>query len=192
MKSLGTIARLQVQTATLKRESGTRDWYDPAPIRTLPACTLDAGGLSWEEDGVPMLDIHHTRHPSGKGKGTNAVSVGFTGYYGSMRARFGPHLTDGIAGENVLLAYSGRFSVDDLAAGLIIQTESGSIHLHSGRVAEPCVEYTRFALQYPLHRPSDRAVSEALQFLRDGMRGFYFSYSGHPVVLTPGMEVLRP
>ena len=58
--------------------------------------------------------------------------------------------------------------------------------------AEPCLEYTRWVLQYPVEGRSDGAVTEAVRFLRDGMRGFYTRYAGSPVPLSIGDTVYLP
>jgi hypothetical protein len=63
----------------------------------------------------------------------------------------------------------------DLAGGLVVETIDGSIGIGQIRVAAPCVEFSRYALDVPLDETPDRRVTEALVFLNDGMRGFYAS-----------------
>lgn len=188
MRRLGHVLRLQVQTASLKLPAQTRKKYDPSPLRSVDHIGLAPEGVTW--DGGH--DVHHARHPAGKNNGSNGISIGFTSHYTAMRARFGCQLADGVAGENILIGCDLSLSVDDLAAGLLIESVGGPIHLARIVVAEPCVEYTRFALRYPLDRPSDQTVTEALRFLRAGTRGFYASFTGSPTRVAVGAEVFIP
>ena len=50
-------------------------------------------------------------------------------------------------------------------------------------VAAPCVEFSRFALQFPDGKRPDATVTEVLRFLDAGMRGFYATYKGEPAVV---------
>ncbi|MCA1669175.1 MAG: hypothetical protein LC793_17635 [Thermomicrobia bacterium] len=181
MEVIGRIVRLQVQESSLKVGDRLRRWYDPAPIRAVPMLTLDANGVVGQSDsGETILDVHNATHPATKNRaGSNGISIGFTAHYGAMRARFGDHLPDGIAGENILVATERVFTEAEFAAGIRIETSDGAtIDLQQVIIAEPCVEFSRFALRYPLAAPSDRAVTDALNFLREGTRGFYAAYRG--------------
>ena len=40
-------------------------------------------------------------------------------------------------------------------------------------VATPCVEFSRYALDYPADQPPDRRVADTVAFLNNGVRGFY-------------------
>jgi len=197
MQMRGTIIRLQIQQAPLKIGPAQQRRYEPAPILSLPHVFLSDGGVCGE-DG--QLDVHHPHHPSRKNFGENGVSVGFIDHYTSMRSRFGTHLTDGIAGENILVQFGGMvgepasvrsLQAEDLRNGIVILAGDGTrVRLSNLRVAEPCVEFTRYALRYPPDSRSTPAVTEALDFLRAGMRGFYSIYSGPPVRLQVGDRVL--
>ena len=122
----------------------------------------------------------------------NGISVGFTSHYDTMRARFGEHLLDGLAGENILVRADRPFGEVDLAGGLLVETAGGATaRLDRVIVATPCVEFTRFALRHPDDARTDRAVKEALIFLDGGMRGYYTRYSGDPVAIRPGDRVYR-
>jgi len=70
-----------------------------------------------------------------------------------------------------------------------VTTSAGPILLSQVRVAEPCVEFTRFTIHYPPDSRSDRQVTDALEFLRAGMRGFYARYNGEPVTVGLGDAV---
>jgi hypothetical protein len=94
-----------------------------------------------------------------------------------MRDHFSDHLTDGIAGENILVATDTILTPADLAAGVVIATADGrEIHLEGTRRAAPCVEFSRFALKFPEGERPNETVTEALRFLDDGIRGFYAAY----------------
>ena len=196
---LGHIVSLQVQRSTLKLPSppGTAHgrYYDPAALLQVARLTLTPDGVVGVVDqGDPVVDVHHQHHPTTKNvDNENGLSVGFTSHYGCMRARFGAHLVDGIAGENVLVAADDQIEPDRLLDGLDIALQDGrQVHLERVVVAEPCVEFTRYALRLDPSQPGGDACTDGLRFLRFGMRGFYVSYTGEPVVLTPGDLVFAP
>lgn len=190
MKSLGTVVRLQVQQSSLKVGPSRARSYDPSPLRVVPALALTEGGVTGlETAGTTIADVHNREYPGGKSRGDNGVSVLFTAHYRAMRARFGDHLLDGIAGENILVETEESIRQEDLADGLVIRTAGGDALLEDLVVAEPCVEFTRFSIHYPPDSRSDRRVTEALDFLRAGMRGFYATYHGDPVTVALGDPV---
>lgn len=194
MELIGNIVRLQVQESSLKAGERPRRWYDPAPIHSVRSLTLNTNGaVGRKADGAPILDVHNRTHSTSKNReGINDLSIGFTSHYDAMRARFGDHLPDGIAGENILVATDRVFTEADFAAGIGIGIASGAVaRLDAVIVAEPCVEFSRYALRLPLDLPSDRAVTDALNFLREGTRGFYTTYRGAPVEIAVGMPVYR-
>lgn len=189
---IGRIVRLQLQTASLKRSAGRDKWYDPAPLAAVDELWLTAGGPAAEIDGVRTLDVHHAEHPASKNVGgKNPISIGFTVSYARMRERFGAHLSDGIAGENILVETAVPVSLDELAGGIAIVGDDGrSVTCSAVRVAHPCVEFSRFAMADP--RADPRAVSETLRFLDDGVRGYYLRVeSAEPLRVALGDRVLR-
>ena len=193
MELVGVVVRLQVQRGNLKAGERPRRWYDPAPIVAVPALTLDAGGVTgWAADGAPVPDIHHAAHPETKNRGENPISFGFTSHYARMRARFGDHLADGIAGENILIAAHRTFRAADFPRGLRITGAQGAgVDLHAIIAAEPCAEFSRFALRYDRDTSSDRAVADALNFLRCGTRGFYAIVQGDGGRIRVGDSLFR-
>ena len=176
MEPIGVVVRLQVQRASLKAGQAPRRRYDPAPLHAVPALLVTAAGVTGrDERGEAVADIHHRDHPTSKNRaGSNGVSVCFTSHYDAMRARFGPHLADGLAGENILVATDRRFDEAELASGLVVETAAGErVRLEQVSVAAPCVEFARFALRFPDDLRPDRRVTEALTFLDGGTRGYY-------------------
>lgn len=185
--ALGSVVRLQIQTGEIKVGERGRRVYDPAPIRPVPYLQLGPGGLMGPgEDGRDILDIHHRDHPSGKWTPKKGICILFTHHYELMRARFGGHIADGIAGESILIESDRQISVEDLRHGLIIETAGGVALLRDLVVAPPCVEYTRFALRYPPEAHADIPFKDALKFLLPGMRGFYARYDGPLVTVRLG------
>ena len=122
------------------------------------------------------------------------MSVGFTSHYTRMRDRFGPHLVDGIAGENVLVAVDDQIEPEELLDGLDIAlagwSEGPPRAHHRGRAVHR-VHPLRPATRSTCSRAARRART-GLRFLRYGMRGFYVSYTGEPVVLSVGDVVFAP
>jgi hypothetical protein len=191
VRLIGTIVRLQVQESSLKVGDKPRR-YDPAPIRSVPAVSISSAGvLGLAENGETILDVHHHDHPMSKNQGgENGISLGFTGHYRAMRQRFGQHLADGIAGENILVEADRQFQVEELAAGVVVEGNSERrLELRPVIVAAPCVEFSRYALRFPDGARPDATVTEALRFLDEGMRGFYATYVGEPAVVEVGARV---
>lgn len=155
---IGRIVRLQVQTASLKHGDRPRSWYDPAPITVVPRLMLDAHGVRGVlDDGTILEDVHNETHDASKFRGENGISIGFTSHYRSMRERFGDHLTDGIAGENILIACDANQSLESMIGPrLHVSTGDGTVELIEVEVATPCVEFSKFCLGYPHDRKADR------------------------------------
>jgi hypothetical protein len=107
-------------------------------------------------------------------------------------ARFGGHLADGLAGENILVHTDRTVCEADVRDGVAIVVQDGrAIRLERIFVAEPCVEFTRYALCYLHDARSDRTASEALSFLGGGMRGYYARYTRDPVTVRLGDRVFH-
>jgi hypothetical protein len=158
----------------------------------VPAISLSAAGVvGLAENGESIVDVHHRDHPSSKNRGgENGISLGFTGHYREMRQRFGQHLRDGIAGENILIEVDRQFQVEDLASGVVVEgADERPLELRPVIVAAPCVEFSRYALKFPDGARPDATVTEALRFLDAGMRGFYATYTGEPAVVEIGARV---
>lgn len=184
-KLIGHIVRLQVQTAHLKCGEKPHRWYDPAPIAVVPELILDRHGVRGvREDGTILEDVHNETHEVSRFRGDNGISVVFTGHYRAMRERFGGHLEDGIAGENILIASDDVHNTTTLGGSLLAATSKGDLRIDDIHVADPCVEFSTYCLRLPHGQRPDRSVTEALQFLRNGMRGFYASVQDSGSVRT--------
>ena len=193
MRVIGSIVRLQVQEVSLKVAGPRWRRYDPAGLRSVRVLELNDGGVrGWTDESAPLDDVHHRDHPSSKNRGgENGISVGFTSHYCAMRERFGNHLGDGIAGENILVETDALLTESELAGGIVVMTADGrEIRLDRIFPAAPCVEFSRYALQFPDDARPDETVAEALRFLNDGTRGYYASYHGPTTRISLGDRVL--
>lgn len=197
---IGEIVRLQMQQESLKvdipdgerAESRVRRYYDPAPILAVNSLHVADGLVTVERGDNPVVDVHCVGHPRSRNRGNgNMLSVGFTGHYDKMRDRFGEHLTDGIAGENILVDARKIFSLDEVQSGLRIETSAGQVlDFDPVTIAAPCVEFSRFCLNDLAAPPL--AVKDTLQFLDHGTRAFYaYIAAGLPVTLRTGDRLLR-
>jgi len=181
MRLIGHVKLVQVQQASLKVGEKPDRRYDPAPLCVVDSLELSADGVTgvnW--DGGRIVDVHHAIHPQTKNNaGTNPISLGFTSHYRAMRERFGEHLTDGSAGENILIACERAITLADLGRQVVIQSASGEqVRLDVLSDAPPCEPFSQFAAG---SRIAGGELKAALQFLQAGMRGYY-------VALTPGQS----
>jgi hypothetical protein len=191
LRPLGRIVRLQIQRSKLKLGEKPNRLYDPAPLLAVDELTLTPeGALARTPDGSTLIDVHHTAHPDTRNLDrTNDLSVGFTSHYAAMRDRYGSHLADGCAGENILIECTRRIPQEDIAGGLVIQPAGGGrpVRLQVVRHAPPCREFSGYASR----SAEPEIIKEALQFLDEGLRGFYCALSNPvPVKVTVGDEVM--
>ncbi|OLC06408.1 MAG: hypothetical protein AUH42_05720 [Gemmatimonadetes bacterium 13_1_40CM_70_11] len=185
MRSIGTIVRLQIQRSTLKTGEKPNRVYDPAPILPVDRLAVSPDGvLGGGREGVGgwLVDVHHRVHPFTKNEdGLHGVSVGFTSHYALMRDRFGKRIAPGCAGENILAEADRRLTLADLEGGLAIMGPDGQerVRLRVLQVAHPCRPFTGWALG---GRVEAEVLKSHLQFLDDGMRGFYAVGEGEGIV----------
>jgi MOSC domain-containing protein YiiM len=140
--------------------------------------------------GERILDIHHAAHSDTHNEGDNAISIGFTSHYAQMRVRFGEHMQDGIAGENIVIASTEQFWLDDLGQQIIIQDPSGErdVVLDVIKFATPCEEFSHYAANSQGKRLPAEELKATLQFLGDGRRGFLLTLNVNqePALVKPG------
>ena len=175
MREIGLIKYVQLQRSSLKQGQRPQRYYDPAPLLVVERLLLAPGGVgAVSVDGESIIDVHHAAHPETKNRlGTNGISLGFTSHYRAIRDRYGAHLPDGCAGENILVESDHVWSLDELGATLAIQCADGQMVALAGLMtAAPCVEFSRFAHLSAEPLTSDQ-LRTTLQFLDGGMRGFY-------------------
>ena len=183
MRPLGSLVRLQIQRNTLKTGVKPDRVYDPTPILAVDRLAVGPDGvLGAGPDGSWLVDVHHRAHPATKNEdGLHGVSVGFTAHYEAMQQRFGDRLTLGCAGENLIARVAAPLALADLAGGLAIVGPDGSerVRLRVLEVARPCRPFTGWALGGVVE---SQVLKESLQFLDEGMRGFYCVGEGAGVV----------
>lgn len=174
MRQIGHIQQLQIQTASLKVGEKPNRHYDPTPLLIVHKLYLTGNGaLGQSIDGEQVLDIHNNTHPLSRNRADNDISVGFTSHYQAMRTRFGSHITNGIAGENILVEAAAEPTLAELAHGLVIKArQTGQTIYLTDVIAIPsCIEFSYFTAREP--QASNEQIKETLQFLQHGRRGFY-------------------
>ncbi len=184
MTRIGSIQFVQIQRESLKVETGGVRRYDPTPLLTVPRLRLTRDGvIGLTAAGEEIIDVHHTGHPRSRNRADNFVSIGFTHHYTLLRERYGAHLTDGIAGENMIVTCDQRMTPQVLGAQIVIETQTGErILLEEVIPIPPCEPFSRFAAARDLSAPEMKAT---LQHLSEGTRGFYM----RPVVPSAGAFV---
>ncbi len=175
MRTIGTITRLQIQRGSLKRGDKPTRVYDPAPLLSVPMLSVSPEGAlgGRPDDETWIVDVHHRAHPQTKNEdGLHGISLGFTSHYAAMRRHFGDRLEVGCAGENILATSDRQFTYDELAGGVAILGWDGTerVRLKVLQVAHPCRPFTGWALGKTVE-PEE--LKKHLQFLDNGMRGFY-------------------
>lgn len=197
MDVIATVVRLQVQRSRLKPgERGARR-YDPAPLLEVRALDVGPRGVVGRPgegpgQGEGVLDVHHADHPDTRNvKLVNGLSLLPRAHYAAMRARFGPHLVDGSAGESVLLDTPGSWTVEALRGPLALETADGDLlPLTGATVAAPCIEFSRFCLRLGPDAPVGPEVQAAMGDLSDGVRGFYVQ-AGQTGRIETGARLVR-
>jgi hypothetical protein len=175
VRELGKVKLVQVQPSGLIIETPKGDFYDVS--RRLEVDKLVIAKLGVEAvttDGERVLDIHHVNHPDKAYDNDDLVCVGFTSHYDAMRERFGDHLKDGTAGENIIIEYDQEVWLDDLGSQLVIENpETGArVTLDVLKFAAPCEEFSHFAANSQDKRLPAEELKDTLQFLGSGRRGF--------------------
>lgn len=178
MRRLGEIVRLQVQVESIKTGKKPHERYTPEDhLKSVQSIHLNADGVQGVTiKGSILPDVHNRSHPRSKYRGNNGVSIGFTGHYRAIRERFGDHMTDGIAAETMLIDCDGMISLQDIQGGVAIMGDDRKVTIGPWEVAHPCAPFSKYCLQFPEDAKPDKRITETLQFLENGMRGFLAVY----------------
>jgi hypothetical protein len=184
MRELGHVKLVQLQPSGLIIEKPSGHFYDAS--RRLEVDSLQITSLGIEAttpEGEHVLDIHHISHPGKAYDNNDLVSIGFTFHYEAMRTRFGEHMVDGVAGENIIIDYEDEIWSEDLGKGIAIENQdSGHMALLDFvSFAAPCDEFSHFVARSQHERLPAAKLKETLQFLGNGRRGFL-------LVLSDGQE----
>jgi hypothetical protein len=156
----------------MKVGAGYERAYNPAPLLRVDRILLTGDGIYGVAAHEQIIDVHHASHPQSRFRGDNRISFGFLEHYVSMRQRFGSHLIDGAAGENILLRMAEeRFALHG-SERLLLKSREGDVvaELASVIPAPPCREFSEYCARFPLEPHELKAT---LQFLGDGRRGYY-------------------
>jgi hypothetical protein len=168
------IVRLQVQRGPVKVGRAPLRSYRPeaiVPVERIVAGPRGVQGVT--TDGEEVIDVHHQDHPQSRDRrGRAGVLVMGTGDYVALRARYGEHVVDGIAGETVLVDAPAGLARLGLPPVATVFTADGPLELHDVREADPCVEFSRFCLRQEPSPVVDAAVRQALVDMDHGARGY--------------------
>jgi MOSC domain-containing protein YiiM len=194
IRSLGVVKQVQIQPERMIVHTPEGLTFDPTHRLAADCLTVTPEGISVNlPGGETILDVHHRDHPAGRHKPDNAVSISFSAHYREMQARFGAHMVDGSAGENILIDFKDEVWLDDLGKLLLFENpETGETALLAvNRIAAPCEPFTHFAADSQDRPLPSEELKEHLQFLGAGRRGFLLSL--HPsqtqAFIRPGDQV---
>jgi hypothetical protein len=184
IRDLGQVKLVQVQPSGLIIETPSGDFYDESRRVEVEKLIITSLGIeATTSSGEHVLDIHHINHPDKAYEDDDLVSIGFTSHYKAMRERFGEHMEDGIAGENIIIEYDQEVWMEDLGQKIAIENaETGhKILLDVLSFAAPCEEFSHFVAKSQHEKLPAAELKAALQFLNNGRRGFL-------LVLSTGQE----
>lgn len=187
IQALGVVKLVQVQPSGLIIETPTGDFYDASRRVEVEKLIITSLGIeAITAEGEHVLDIHHINHPGKKYGNDDLVSMGFTSHYAAMRERFGAHMVEGAAGENIIIEYDREIWLDDLGQQVIIaDAETGNrTYLDVLKFAAPCEEFSHFAANSQHVRLPTDELKTTLQFLHNGRRGFLLVLSNDQETAT--------
>jgi len=180
LRKLGHVKLVQLQPQGLIIESDDTPsgyLYDPSRLLEVNQLIINPLGIEATTNaGEHVLDIHHINHPDKEYDDDDLVCIAFTSHYEAMRARFGAHLVDGIAGENIIIECEQEIWPEDLSQQIIIENSKTGYQMKLEMVshANPCQEFSQFVLDTPYKKPAADKMKATLQFLGNGRRGFLF------------------
>jgi hypothetical protein len=175
IRELGRVNLVQVQPNGLIIKSPSGYFYDASRLVKVDSLTITSLGIEADTlEGQHVLDIHHIDHPDKAYDNDDLVSIGFTSHYKAMRAHFGEHMVDGIAGENIIIKYEPEVWLEDLGGQIAIENaDTGRLaQLDVVSYAAPCEEFSHFAARSQDKRLPATKLKSTLQFLGNGRRGF--------------------
>ena len=180
IRELGKVKLVQVQPSGLIIEAPSGYFYDVTRRVEVEKLIITSLGIeATTADGEHVLDIHHINHPDKKYDDDDLVSIGFTSHYEAMRERFGAHMVDGAAGENIIIEFGQEVWTDDIGQQIAIENAETGIKtlLDVLSFAAPCEEFSHFAANSQDQKLPAAELKETLQFLHNGRRGFLLGLS---------------
>ena len=193
-REIGAVKLVQLQPSGLIIETPSGYFYDASRRVEVDQLLITSKGIeATTPGGEHVLDIHHLDHPDKEYDDDDLVCIGFTSHYSAMRARFGDHMVDGIAGENIIIDFDQKIWPEDLGQRIAIENaETGQlVLLDMVSFAAPCQEFSHFAAQSQDDKLPADELKSILQFLGDGRRGFLLVLSENQgeVTVKPGDKV---
>ena len=187
---LGYVKLTQLQPTGLIINTPSGEFYDPSRRMVVDSLQISPLGIeAITPDGKQVLDIHHIDHPDKKYDNDDLVCIGFSSHYAAMRARFGEHMVDGVAGENIIIQAEKEIWPEELGQRIGFESsETGDItFLDVVKYAAPCEEFSHFAAQSQHKRLPAAELKATLQFLGNGRRGYLLVLSDgqEPVIVQP-------
>jgi hypothetical protein len=172
-REIGPIVLLQVQREPMKEGTTTRV-YKPNKLAQVERIWLTPAGITTELNGERIFDAHHAQHPRTRHRDASPLSFGLTSYNAQMQARFGDHLTLGIAGENIIVKTDALLTEDELLGEVAFRGADGRLTvLKNIFAAPPCKPFSAFCLHEDENEVEPHTIAETLRFLNNGTRGFY-------------------
>lgn len=194
IRELGKVKLVQVQPSGLIIETPSGDFYDASRRVEVDHLLITSMGIETTmPDGDHVLDIHHISHPDKAYGNDDLISIGFTSHYAAMRERFGEHMIDGTAGENIIIEYDEEVWMDNIGQQIGIESaKTGQVTLLDlVSFSTPCNEFSHFAANSQDKRLPRKELKSTLQFLNKGRRGFLLllSNSQRSAIVRPGDRV---
>lgn len=172
-REIGKVLFLQLQLQPLKVGDVQRYYRPHDALYPVDRFTMERDGISAMIDGKLTYDAHHVRHPVSRNRISNPISIGFTSHYREMQARFGPHMTLGIAGENIIIETDEILTEADMTHGIAFESPTGErIEMDLVFAIPPCKPFAKYCLQTDEIESRQLLVRETLQYLAKGIRGF--------------------
>jgi len=184
IRQLGVVKLVQVQPSGLIIETPSGYFYDVTRRVEVDRLIINSLGIeAITPNGEHVLDIHHINHPDKAYDDDDLVSFGFTSHYEAMRERFGEHMVDGSAGENIIIEYEDEVWLDGMGRQIAIESANTGHRtlLDVLSFAPPCEEFSHFVAQSQHERLPAAELKSILQFLNNGRRGFL-------LILSEGQE----
>ena len=175
LQYLGTVKLTQLQPIGLIIQRPSGYFYDHTRLMSADRLIITPSGIeTFTPDGKRVLDIHHLEHPDKAYENDDLICIGFTSHYAAMRARFGDHMQDGAAGENIIIECQEEIWPEQLGQQIAIENNgTGSFaYLDVIRFAAPCEEFSHFAANSKEKRLPAKELKDVLQYLGNGRRGF--------------------
>lgn len=189
MQKIGEIQLIQIQRESLKVTRDEKRYYVPDALLQVSKLQINRQGvMGILSDGNRLLDVHHELHPNSRNRSDNFLSIGFTSHYARMRERFGEHLQTGIAGENIIVHSETMITPEQAGSTFIIKTSTEeTITLVDVIPAPPCAPFSEFCAGDNVSAAEKKAT---LQFLSNGIRGFYMRPATDTPMLIQAGDVL--